>query len=681
MDYLDLEAPGLTAGNVEKIAALFPAAVTETRGADGKVKKAVNFEVLKQLLAPDVAEGEDRYEFTWVGKRAAMAEAARPTSRTLRPVKADSRDWDTTRNLYIEGDNLEVLKILQESYLGAVKVIYLDPPYNTGSDFIYPDSFVMDRGVYHGASGYRDAEGKINFQRKNTFSDGRYHSDWCSMLFSRLLLARSLLSPDGVILLSIDDHESANLKKICDEVFGESNYLNQFAWVSNITGRQISGRGAAKTWESVLAYARDIDACGSLSIDIRFAREKMPDAYKGFRRDVRTDRLGPFAVGDPLYNHNRKFNEETRPNLVFSIFYQPQTQEISTGAIGERRPGWVELPPHANGDGVHKYHAWRWSRQKIADEPYNLIVLPTASGGYEIHTKIRDFGRTLLKDVIPDIPNGDAELRKLFGGRKLFDYPKSVDLLRTLIGSVPGKDFVCLDLFSGSATTAHAVMRLNAEDGGRRSFIMVQLPEPCGEKSEAAQAGFQTICEIGKARIRRAGDQIRTEFPGACPDIGCRVFRGEEGGRAGVRGPGGLRRGRPAPGRGGDHAVHRPQRLHREGSPHLRLRGGAGRHCQLADHGAPPPGPVGPGHPHGVPPLPRLTSWLRPGHRHRGGGVAGPGGGLLGGQHQPKHPPDVTAAGASRQKALSLHPQTWFPPGGDPFGVSAFPFWGPGKPL
>jgi len=328
---------------------------------------------------------------------------------------------------------------------------------------------------------------------------------------------------------TIDDHESANLKKICDEVFGESNYLNQFAWVSNITGRQISGRGAAKTWEAVLAYARDIDACGSLSIDIRFAREKMPDAYKGFRRDVRTDRLGPFAVGDPLYNHNRKFNEETRPNLVFSIFYQPQTQEISTGAIGERRPGWVELPPHANGDGVHKYHAWRWSRQKIADEPYNLIVLPTASGRYEIHTKIRDFGRTLLKDVIPDIPNGDAELRKLFGGRKLFDYPKSVDLLRTLIGSVPGKDFVCLDLFSGSATTAHAVMRLNTEDGGHRSFIMVQLPEPCGEKSEAAQAGFQTICEIGKARIRRAGDQIRTEFPGACPDIGFRVFRVDEG--------------------------------------------------------------------------------------------------------------------------------------------------------
>ena len=282
----------------KKIAALFPAAVTETRGADGKVKKAVNFEVLK-LLAPDVAEGRIAMNSPGSANGPPWPRPPAPTSRTLRPVKADSRDWDTTRNLYIEGDNLEVLKILQESYLGAVKVIYLDPPYNTGSDFIYPDSFVMDRGAYHGASGYRDAEGKINFQRKNTFSDGRYHSDWCSMLFSRLFAGPRPALPDGVILISIDDHESANLKKICDEVFGESNYLNQFAWVSNITGRQISGRGAAKTWESVLAYARDIDACGGLSIDIRFAREKMPDAYKGFRRDVRTDRLGPFAVGDP----------------------------------------------------------------------------------------------------------------------------------------------------------------------------------------------------------------------------------------------------------------------------------------------------------------------------------------------------------------------------------------------
>ena len=615
MDYLDLEAPGLTAGNVEKIAALFPAAVTETQGADGKVKKAVNFEVLKQLLAPDVAEGEDRYEFTWVGKRAAMAEAARPTSRTLRPVKADSRDWDTTRNLYIEGDNLEVLKILQESYLGAVKVIYLDPPYNTGSDFIYPDSFVMDRGAYHGASGYRDAEGKINFQRKNTFSDGRYHSDWCSMLFSRLLLARSLLSPDGVILISIDDHESANLKKICDEVFGESNYLNQFAWVSNITGRQISGRGAAKTWESVLAYARDIDACGSLSIDIRFAREKMPDAYKGFRRDVRTDRLGPFAVGDPLYNHNRKFNEETRPNLVFSIFYQPQTQEISTGAIGERRPGWFELPPHANGDGVHKYHAWRWSRQKIADEPYNLIVLPTASGGYEIHTKIRDFGRTLLKDVIPDIPNGDAELRKLFGGRKLFDYPKSVDLLRTLIGSVPGKDFVC---WTSSPFRHHRPRGDAPQRGGRRppQLRYCSCPEPAVRRARPPRRASRPSVRSAKPRIRRAGDRSGP-FPGACPDF--RVFRVDEGCRkggplspeispaadraGGVQYPGGPHRPGSAlclpagPGPGHPPAPHQPggRRLHRP--PGGRRRPGGLFRRRRSGHGHPGhscfPPPVG----------------------------------------------------------------------------------------
>ena len=215
-----------------------------------------------------------------------------------------------------------------------------------------------------------------------------------------------------MIFISIDDNESENLKKICDEVFGENNYLNTFAWISNITGRQISGKGAAKTWETVLAYARDIDVCGSLSIDIRFAKEKMPDSYKGFNKDIRTDSIGPFAVGDTLYNHNRKFNEKTRPNLVFSIFYNPETEEISTGDVGDHRPGWVELPPHPNGDGVHKYHAWRWSKEKIENESYNLIVLPTAPGGYEVYTKIRDFNKTLLKDVITNISNGDSEVQK-----------------------------------------------------------------------------------------------------------------------------------------------------------------------------------------------------------------------------------------------------------------------------
>lgn len=527
MDKLKFETPDIVAGNIDKIGALFPAAITEMRDESGHLKKGINFEVLKQLLSRDIVDGKECYEFTWVGKKASMVEATQPTTKTLRPVKAASRNWDTTQNLYLEGDSLEVLKILQESYLDKINVIYIDPPYNTGNDFIYPDSFLMDDEEYNSGIGYFDEEGNVNYRRTNPLKAGKYHSDWCSLLFSRLMLARNLLSSDGIIFISIDDNEFENLKKLCDLVFGEYNYLNAFAWISNITGRQISDKGAAKTWETILAYAKDSDLCGSLSIPIRFAKEKMPDCYKGFQKEIRTDHIGPFAVGDTLYNHNRKFNEATRPNLVFSIYYNPKTEEISTGDLGENRPGWVELPPHPNGDGVHKYHAWRWSKQKIQAESYNLIVLPTSSGGYEIYTRIRDFHNTLLKDVITNIPNGDAELRKLFDGRKYFDYPKSVDLLKTLIGSTENKEITCLDFFSGSATTAHAVMQLNAEDGGHRKFILVQVPEPCVEKTEAFQAGYQNICQIGEDRIRRAGDQIKDANPLGTQDldIGFRVFR------------------------------------------------------------------------------------------------------------------------------------------------------------
>jgi len=526
MDKLKMETPDMAAENVERIAALFPSAVTEMRGEDGSIKKGVNFEMLKQLLSPDVVEeGDERYEFTWVGKKQAIAEAARPTNKTLRPVKEDSRNWDTTENLYIEGDNLEVLKILQESYLGKVKMIYIDPPYNTGHDFIYRDNFGMSREEWSEKSGEWSEDGDRLFE--NTESNGRFHSDWCSMMYSRLMLARNLLAEDGVVFISIDDNEVQNLRKICDEVFGAQNYLNQFAWVSNITGRQISGCGAAKTWESVLVYCKMLSCSYSMNVNISFAKEKMPDAYKGFSKDIRTDSRGQFAVGDTLYNHNRKFNEETRPNLVFSIFYNPNTEEIVTGNIGEVKPGFVELPPHPNGDGTHKYHAWRWSKQKIANESYDLIVLKTSKGGYEIYTRIREFNNTLLKDIITNIPNGDSEVQKLFDGKKVFYYPKSVDLLKTFIDSIP-YDAIVLDFFSGSATTAHAVMQLNAEDGGHRKFIMVQLPEPCDEKSEAFKAGYKNICEIGKERIRRAGDKIKAEHPDADLDIGFRVFRVDE---------------------------------------------------------------------------------------------------------------------------------------------------------
>ena len=343
------------------------------------------------------------------------------------------------------------------------------------------------------------------------------------MIYSRLKLAKNLLSDDGYIFISIDDNEFENLKKICNEIFGEVNYINNFAWVSNITGRQISGRGAAKTWESVLVYAKDAVNATEFNVNISFAKEKMPDTYKGFNKDVRRDERGEFAVGDTLYNHNRKFNEETRPNLVFSIFYNPETEEIVPGDIGEKKEGFVELLPHSNGDGVHKYHAWRWSRNKIINESYDLIVLPNSKDGYEIYTRIRDFNTTLLKDLITNISNGDTEVQKLFGGKKYFDYPKSVDLIKTLIGAISDSDSIIMDFFSGSGTTAHAVMELNAEDDGNRKFIMVQIADELDSKSVAYKDGFRTLCDIGEERIRKAGSVVKDKKDKV--DCGFRVLK------------------------------------------------------------------------------------------------------------------------------------------------------------
>lgn len=507
MDKLDMHTKNLADEKFEALKKLFPNAITETIDENGEVVRAIDKDALAQEISNEVVEGRDeRYQFTWPDKRKAVLNANAPISKTLRPCREESVNFDETENLYIEGDNLDVLKLLQETYLGKVKMIYIDPPYNTGSDFVYNDSFKKSTEEYLEESGQVDEEG--NRLEVNLESNGRFHTDWLNMIYPRLKLARNLLSDDGVIFISIDDNEQANLKKVCDEIFGSSNYLNQFAWVSNITGRQIAGCGAAKTWESVLVYCKDSASSFGLTVDITFAKEKMSDSYKGFNKDIRTDSRGAFAVGDTLYNHNRKFNEETRPNLVFSIFYNPDTEQIITGNIGEQHPGFVEILPHANGDGVHKYHAWRWSRQKIANESYDLIVLKTASGGYEIYTRIRDFNNTLLKDIITNISNGDSEVQKLFGGKKYFDYPKSVDLLRTFIASINDKEAIIMDFFSGSGTAAHAVMELNAEDGGNRKFIMVQLPEETDEKSEAYKAGYKNICEIGKERIRRAGKKI-----------------------------------------------------------------------------------------------------------------------------------------------------------------------------
>lgn len=491
-------------------------------GGGVKVKRAIDADVLRQEISCEVVEGKDeRYQFTWPDKKKAILLANAPIDKTLRPCREESMDFDKTENIYIEGDNLEVLKLLHETYLGKIKMIYIDPPYNTGNDFVYEDDFVQSMEEYRENSGQFDDDG--NRLVKNMDSNGRFHTDWLNMIYPRLKLAKDLLTDDGVIFISIDDNEIENLKKISNEVFGESNYINQFAWVSNITGRQISGRGAAKTWESILVYAKDATQVSEFTIDISFAKEKMPDTYKGFNKDIRRDDRGEFAVGDTLYNHNRKFNEETRPNLVYSIFYNPDTGEIVPGDIGEVKKGFIELLPHSNGDGVHKYHAWRWSRNKVINENYDLIVLPTSRNGYEIYTRIRDFNKTLLKDIITNISNGDTELQKLFEGKKYFDYPKSVDLLKTLIGAISDKDAIIMDFFSGSATTANAIMKLNAEDEGNRKFIMVQVPDLLDKSSVAYKDGYETLCDIGVKRICRASSKIKE-----CNnkvDVGVRVLK------------------------------------------------------------------------------------------------------------------------------------------------------------
>lgn len=484
----------LEQANMDKLKSVFPECFSE-----GKL----DIDKLLSLCGEYIDNDFEKYKFEWKGKAECLRLAQKRSTGTLRPCPEESVNWDTTKNLYIEGDNLEVLKLLQTAYYRKVKMIYIDPPYNTGNDFVYEDDFADPLARYK--------EVTQQTTKSNPETMGRYHTNWLNMMYPRLRLAANLLRDDGVIFISIDDNEVTNLRKICDEVFGEENFVNQFAWINNITGRQISGKGAVKTYEHIVVYAKNISEISEFFVDVNLAKQSMPDTYKGFKKEIRVDEYGEYAIGDTLYNHNRIFNEETRPNLVFSIFYNPDTKEITTGNIGERKDGYVELLPHKNGDGFHKYHAWRWSKQKIQNESHDLIILPTSNGGYEIYTKTRDFNKTLLKDTITNISNGDKEIKELFDGRKYFNYPKSTDLLKIILNSTQYNDDIILDFFSGSATTAHAVMQLNAEDGGNRQFIMVQLPEVCDEKSEAYKAGYKNICEIGKERIRRAGKKILEE--------------------------------------------------------------------------------------------------------------------------------------------------------------------------
>lgn len=504
MDKLKFESANLIATNIYKIAELFPGVVTE-----GKV----NFDLLRSLLGDEVY-GDEAYEFTWVGKRAAIAEAGRPIRKTLRPCVEESKNWDTTENLYIEGDNLDVLKLLQESYLGKVKMIYIDPPYNTGNDFVYRDNFTRDKDEYDEEAGVYDEDGDRLF--RNTESNGRFHSDWCSMMYPRLVLARNLLRNDGVIFISIDDNEMAQLRKICDEVFGENNFWGVFVVNSTPNARDYGHIG--KMHEFVLFYGKNALATET---------NMLPELDKTFKY---SDKRGGFNI-HPLYNSNEAFTNYNRPNLYYPFYLYPDRpigKEFFEIGL-DKRDGAIEIyPPQSVKNGVQ--FVWRWGKEKaLSNLNDEIIGYKTNDGEYRIVQKMRHSAkiiRSILSDTRYSSRRGTAEVEEILGG-KIFDFPKPLSLLLDFVKVGSSDDDIILDFFSGSATTAHAVMQLNAEDGGQRKFIMVQLPEPCPPDSEAAKAGYKNICEIGKERIRRAGEKIKEEagLTAQNLDIGFRVLK------------------------------------------------------------------------------------------------------------------------------------------------------------
>ena len=497
MEHLNMQSMDKVAANVAKIRELFPNCVTERINKEGKLEHAIDFDMLKQELSDHVVDGlQERYQFTWPDKRKAILAANAPINKTLRPCREESVDFDNTENLYIEGDNLEVLKLLQETYLSKVKMIYIDPPYNTGNDFVYNDDFKQSTEEYIENSGQFDEDG--NRMVTNTESNGRFHTDWLNMMYPRLKLAKDLLSDDGVIFISIDDNEVENLRKICDEIFGENNFLAQVIWE-----RAFSPKNDAKFFsvshDYVLIYARSIEvfSIGLLPRSAESdARYKNPD----------NDPHGPW----------------TSDNMTVKSYSANYDYPIRTPN------GTIYYPPAGR--------CWFTSKERMQKLIENGAVWFGNNGGNM--PRIKRYLSDVQQGMTPitiwkylDVGHNQEarqELKKLFDEKAYFDGPKPIRLLNRIltIANVKKDDFI-LDFFSGSATTAHAVMQLNAEDGGKRKFIMVQLQEKCAEDSEAYKAGYKNICEIGKERIRRAGQKIKEENPLTTQDldIGFRVLK------------------------------------------------------------------------------------------------------------------------------------------------------------
>ena len=510
MDKMRMETPDLTAANVEKIGKLFPNCVTEMTDENGKLKKAINFDLLRQMLSADVVEGDEAYEFTWVGKKAAIVEANKPIRKTLRPCPEESVNWDNTKNLYIEGDNLEVLKLLQESYLGKIKLIYIDPPYNTGNDFVYRDDFSSPMDEYDQEAGVYDLDGNKLF--RNTDTNGRFHSDWCSMIYSRISLARNLLKDDGAIFISIDDNEICNLKKICDELFGAENFVAQLTIIVKPEGRRYGA--FAKSHDYMLVYAKNIAKLSLNEIEVEGT---------GYRYE---DELGGFNLKGLRNRNVQAFNSTNRPNLRYPFYVNVNNPDKN----GLFRVTPVEVEGYLRVeasvvDGLES--VWRWGREKALAQKDDLTAYRGNDGEIRIFQKERKLTQTPKtvwsgKEIISN--KGTKEVQELLG-KGVFDFPKPLELLKTVVTIGSSEDDIVLDFFSGSATTAHAVMAKNVEDGLNRKFIMIQLPEVTEEGSAARKAGYKTICDIGRERIRRAGEELNKCSSGNRLDFGFRAFR------------------------------------------------------------------------------------------------------------------------------------------------------------
>lgn len=499
MEKLKMQSHDVIGSNTQKIAQLFPNCVTERLGKDGKSELAIDFEKLQAELSNEIiAEGEERYQFTWPDKRAAVRLANTPTTMTLRPCREESVDFDNTQNLYIEGDNLDVLKVLRETYLGKVKMIYIDPPYNTGNDFVYNDDFGKDKGSFEETSGLFDEDGNqtIDPMQRNTESNGRFHTDWLNMIYPRLKVARDLLTDDGAIFISIDDYEEDNLKKICNEIFGERNFVACVAWQRNYAPISLK-KFFSESHEYCYIYAKDLN---QFQMNLLPRSDKQNKDYKNPDNDPR----GVWKVG----------------NLTVGPAVEKQVYEI-VGPTGRKF-----LPPSG--------YCWRFTKEKFEEmRKDNRIWFGTDGNNSPVPklflTEVQDGVTPMTLWSFEEAGHNQTatrELREIFGA-SIFTSPKPLKYLTRYLQIGLNKDSLILDFFSGSATTAHAVMKLNAEDGGNRKFIMVQLPEKTDEKSEAYKAGYKNICEIGKERIRRAGIKVKEEAGKSAQnlDTGFRVLK------------------------------------------------------------------------------------------------------------------------------------------------------------